>query len=163
MKLRHYIALSIALVGTAICVALLMHPRPLTAGECDEVYRQYCNTPGVKASFLKAFALNDTTAADVTLLQAQDSATWAELIISICYDGQRDDYLHSDIILHPVNKADAAMMPDSTFNHEYLVVSRYSDMTIGFFHLENLKQEEVMIEYYIESITNTKIRNEENL
>ena len=76
MKPRHYIALALTLVGVALVVAMLLLPRPLPPDECSDVYRQYKDTPGIKASFIKDYPLNDTTTIDVTSFTALDTASW---------------------------------------------------------------------------------------
>ena len=61
-------------------VAWRLWPRPLPPEECSELYRTYKDTPGVDATFIKDFHVNDTVYVDVTLLQATDSAGWETLV-----------------------------------------------------------------------------------
>ncbi len=47
--------------------------------KCSDVYRQYKDTPGIKASFIKDYPINDTLNVDVVLLVADTDAGWDTL------------------------------------------------------------------------------------
>ena len=79
MKKRHYISLAILLVGGLISAAVLGRPRQLPLEECSPEYLRYKDAPGIKASFVKDFPVNDTLALNVILLQATDSLGWETL------------------------------------------------------------------------------------
>ena len=59
---------------------VLLWPRTVPLGQCSEVYRFYANNPGIKASFIKDFRINDSVSVDVTLLEAVDSNGWNTLV-----------------------------------------------------------------------------------
>lgn len=162
MKPRHYIALALACVGTAISMVLLTRPRPLPASECSEVYRRYCDTSGISASYLEDYPLDDSTTIAVTLLQAQDSATWAETVISLCCNNNHNDYTPGEIKLYPIKKANADQLPDSAFKNEYIVISYFYDLTIGIFKVENKDHQKIIIDHYIELLTKKNKDNETN-
>ena len=50
------------------------------SGETSEVYRQYRHQPGVRAAFIRQMPINDTLRLDMTLLEAEDSAAFADLL-----------------------------------------------------------------------------------
>ena len=50
------------------------------SGETSEVYRQYRHQPGVRAAFIRQMPINDTLRLDMTLLEAEDSASFAALL-----------------------------------------------------------------------------------
>jgi hypothetical protein len=97
MKPRHYIALALTLVGVALVVAMLLLPRPLPPDECSDIYRQYKDTPGIKASFIKDYPLDDTTTIDVTMLQAKDTNVWNNTIIKLFHIENPDEYIPRQI------------------------------------------------------------------
>ncbi len=74
---------------TVICVAICilvgvlfcrLVPRTVPLEECSEVYRRYCDMEGIRASYVKDYRVNDTLTVGVTLLEAEDSAVWNELV-----------------------------------------------------------------------------------
>ena len=79
MKKRHYISLAILLAGFLASAAVLRHPRQLSLEECSPEYLRYKDAPGIRASFVKNFPINDTLAVNVLLLQATDSVGWETL------------------------------------------------------------------------------------
>ena len=66
--------LCLVAAGAVACLTAGAH-RP----ETSDVYRRYANLPGVDATFVKAYPVNDTLSVDVTLLQATDTAAWHQL------------------------------------------------------------------------------------
>ncbi len=81
MKKRHYISLAILLVGGLVSAAVLGRPRQLPLEECSPEYLRYKDNPGIKASFVKDFPINDTLAVDVLLLEATSDSAWCALLL----------------------------------------------------------------------------------
>lgn len=158
MKPRHYIALALTLVGVALVVAMLLLPRPLLPDECSDVYRQYKDTPGIKASFIKDYPINDTTTIDVTMLQAQDSATWSELIISLCHNDNKEEYLFNELNLNHIKKDDLDQQKYLDFESEYMIISYFYDLTVGVFPIESKEKQDILIKHYINLLTNQSKR-----
>ena len=80
-RYRSYLySLAILLLSAALTLAVKYRPRGLSEEECGPLYRQYAHAPGIEASFVKGFRVNDTLFLDVTLLQAKDSAGWERLL-----------------------------------------------------------------------------------
>ena len=81
MKTSNTILCSLA--GVVLVAAILLMVRlwsqTLRDDQCSPLYQRYCHTPGIEASFVKGFRINDTLAIDATLLHATDSASWARL------------------------------------------------------------------------------------
>lgn len=59
--------------------AIKLQPRTVPFYKCSEAYRTYACNPSIDAAFIKDFPINDTLTADVTLLNAKDSAGWEQL------------------------------------------------------------------------------------
>lgn len=58
--------------------------------QCSEVYQRYHDTPGIQASFIKDKQINDTLCLDMTLFEAEDSLSFANLLKSW---NRSDDYI----------------------------------------------------------------------
>ena len=65
-----------AVVGAA--VAYRRHTVPLD--ECSEVYRRYHKAEGIQAAFIRDMPINDSLNVDMTLLVADDSLTFVNLL-----------------------------------------------------------------------------------
>ena len=65
-------------VGVSAAITYWRHTVPLA--ETSEVYRQYRHLPGVRAAFIRQMPINDTLRLDMTLLEAEDSAAFADLL-----------------------------------------------------------------------------------
>ena len=68
------------LLAVAIPLLAAYCPRILLPSQCSPLYQRYCYTPGIEASYVKGFRINDTLFVDATLLHATDSASWATLL-----------------------------------------------------------------------------------
>lgn len=144
------------LVVVAVAVAVRLWPRTIAFEDCSEVYQRYAGVEGVEASFIKGFPLNDTVAVDVTLLKAQNSAIWTDLIISLCHQESYDDFFPGDLFFYPVPKQSITQSIEKELNNEYIIVSNRKDLTVGVFHLECIQQQEIIINNYINSLINNK-------
>jgi hypothetical protein len=152
MKPRHYIALALTLVGVALVVAMLLLPRPLPPDECSDVYRQYKDTPGIKASFIKDYPINDTLAVDVTMLQAKDTNVWNNTIIKLFHIENPDEYIPRQITFLLIPKNADRDPEDKTLLDHDLIAGDKKELTIGLFHLENEKQYDAIFETYFKNL-----------
>ena len=82
--------LLIALVLACAGVWWVFQTRQLPLAETSEVYRQYRHLPGVRASFIRQMPINDTLRLDMTLLEAEDSAAFADLLIKM---GKSEEFI----------------------------------------------------------------------
>ena len=82
MKTSNTILCSIAgvVLVVAVILAVRLWPQTLRDDECSPLYQRYCHTPGIEASYVKGFRINDTLFVNVTLLQAKNSAGWERLL-----------------------------------------------------------------------------------
>ena len=78
---RYWIILTaIGLAGGLLALVVIRAPRTVPLAETSEVYRQYRHQPGVRAAFIRQMPINDTLRLDMTLLEAEDSAAFADLL-----------------------------------------------------------------------------------
>ena len=91
-RLLHWVVLALLLsvlsAGAAVAVVYWRHTVPLS--RCSEVYRRYHDLPGIQASFIKQVSVNDTLRLDMTIFQARDSASFANLLHHM---GKSDEYI----------------------------------------------------------------------
>ena len=71
------LTLALSLLAVLAAVAWRCWPRTVPLSQCSEVYRRYHDTPGIQASFIKNKQINDTLRLDMTLFEADDSASFA--------------------------------------------------------------------------------------
>jgi hypothetical protein len=85
MKRRLPILLLLALLGVGAVVVCKYWNGLFPLGDTSEVYRQYRHLPGVRAAFIRQMPINDTLRLDMTLLEAEDSAAFADLLKKLAY------------------------------------------------------------------------------
>ncbi len=57
-----------AIVAAEVLAAIVWRCCFFPEREVSDLYQRYCHTPGIEASFVKGFRINDTLAIDATLL-----------------------------------------------------------------------------------------------
>ena len=77
-KKRFWIIVA-AIVAAEVLAAIVWRCCFFPEREVSDLYQRYCHTPGIEASYVKGFRINDTLAIDATLLHATDSASWEQL------------------------------------------------------------------------------------
>ncbi len=127
-------------VGT-LCVKLC--PRTVPLQQCSELYQRYAQTPGIDASFIKDFRVNDSVTVDVTLLEARDSAGWATLKHDFAVHDLNDEWQQyidngEDLIFSRkiAKNGQPLKAHDDTANYDMLAISYYSH-TLTIFHITN--------------------------
>ncbi len=60
-------------------IAVKLWPRTVPVEECSPVYREYAGKPGIEASYVKDYRINDTTFVDVTMIHATTDSAWVKL------------------------------------------------------------------------------------
>ena len=148
MRRSHYISFAIVLAGVALAL-FLQRPRMLPLRQCSDVYRQYCQTEGIVATFIRNFDLGDSTAVDVTVLKATDSAAWNLLIsdfkISSINLGTPAEAFPTGTRLFPKGHPD--QLADTVLTNNELLVHYRQEKTLYIFHFENEAQFDAIIFY----------------
>ncbi len=103
MSRRRYwiLPMAVGLVAALLTVIVIRAPRTVPLAETSEVYRQYRHLPGVRAAFIRQMPINDTLRLDMTLLEAEDSAAFADLLRAM---GRREEGIKDLMILRDVFK-----------------------------------------------------------
>ena len=162
MKKNHKIALAIGIAGLALCAAIYIHPRQLPLSQCSEVYLQYRGNPDVEASYVKNFPLNDSVSVDVTMLKVQDSASWADLIMTLFHIESRDEYVHRDITFKLIPSHRGEAIQEGLAGND-LIAGSLSELAVGVFHLESEEQYNALMDIYFHLLTNKNKHHEKNI
>ena len=80
MKKRRFWLVVTAIVAAEVLAAVVWRCCLFPEREVSDLYQRYCHVPGIEASYVKGFRINDTLAIDATLLHATDSASWERLV-----------------------------------------------------------------------------------
>lgn len=168
MKHPKYLLPVLGLLIVAATLWCIRHPRTLPENQCSPVYQHYAQVPGIQASFVKDFPLNDTLSIDVTFLQATTDSAWTLL---------RQDFgvkpLHNKIIeRHGKNavsmrlapKKDYSLPMDTTCrtNNDLLLISR-AEQIICIFHVSSSWQIKAIEDWQFNAMINrTPLKTIEN-
>lgn len=79
MRHRWIITLLVCLFLLGEGAVVIFLPQVVHYNRSSEVYKKYCQTDGVDATFIKDYQVNDTLTLSVTILKANDSTGWALL------------------------------------------------------------------------------------
>ena len=151
--------LTIAIV--AVCLLALLtgalrlrrHYLPLDGPTCA-LYEKYKDSPGIKASYLRDYPINDTLAVDVTTLQATDSAGWETLkkdfqIVDFSAEAiERMKASHNIIAIRMTSKNTLGAPSDtSNLDNNNILAIDYQKHNVGYFYTRN-KEENFQILHY---------------
>ena len=143
---------------TALAASLpFLWPRLFPSLYATDAYRTYADRPGIDATCLHNFPLDDTLTIDVTILQATDSLGWAVL--------RRDFSLPDEVIevqemtnkrsvnffLAPKNNYSAPMDTTDICNND-LVTMCVKDRTVMVFDIKNRNQITAIMLYKIREL-----------
>ena len=84
------IFLFLCLLAVTVPAAVVYWCRTVPLDQCSEVYQRYHDVPGIRAAFIRDKQINDTLKVDMTLLVADDSLAFANLLKSI---GKSDEFI----------------------------------------------------------------------
>lgn len=138
-------------VEAAIGLAVWQWPRLFPSHYVSEVYRSYADQPGIDATFLRDFPVNDTLSVDATLLQALDSLGWERLkkdfhALDFPERTQKKIEQGVDIIsLHLAPKSNPTLPMDTTdiLNNDIVAISRLH-WTVCIFHITSMAERDAV-------------------
>ena len=91
---RWGVSLLLCLLAATLPAAIVYRCHTVSLSQCDELYRKYVDNPGIRASFIKDFPVNDTLAVDALLLEASSDSAWCALLSDFGVPKELiDDYL----------------------------------------------------------------------
>ena len=151
MKRRIILFCLAALLCVAAVVAYKYRASIFRSGDVSELYRAYMDTPGVDATFVRGFQVNDTVSVDVTLLQATDSTGWETLITDFQVTREfltgKDDH----IISRRAKKGHADKQMDPVLENNDLILVADGMRTVSIFHItDNNQIHSILYKHYKE-------------
>ena len=128
-------------------------PRLCPTCYASTLYRTYADVPGIDATFLKNFPLNDTLTIDVTILQATDSAGWERLKADFSikdYPPEALPYIDTAVASFKyAPKRDYTLEQDSVIlNNDCIAISR-SRRNVSVFDLQRKEQLDAILFYKV--------------
>ena len=177
MKPRHIkifwrIVFALSLL-TALAASLpFLWPRLFPSLYATDAYRTYADRPGIDATCLHNFPLDDTLTIDVTILQATDSLGWETLkkdfnVHELDEHTQRKIDCGIDIVtMRLAPKKDPTLPMDTTdrLNNNAVAVSRLHH-TVSVFRTNTLEEQHAILYYQLKLglPKNKKNNNEKDL
>ncbi len=147
--------LLIALVLACAGVWWVFQTRQLPLAECSEVYRQYRHLPGVRAAFIRQMPINDTLRLDMTLLEAEDSAAFADLLRAM---GKSEEFVQY-IMSIELEEEDRFTGKDEQDNIVVFFPNKKTVVVMG--EKDESRQIEIMWNYLNESVKLKNIKKHE--
>ena len=153
-------AVAVVLALAGITAAARWH-RLFPTGEVSELYRAYMDTPGIDATFIRGFQVNDTLSVDVTLLQATDSAGWATLLGNVRMSEELEEdfklFNHEKkVVVQSFPKGHPGLPPDPAFLNNDILAVDWAEETISIFHITDTKQLFAILGYHLDIVKNRK-------
>ena len=150
--------IKLGVVTLVMCAAVIMATalavrmsRTVPLDECSELYRRYCDVPGIRAAFIKDKKINDTVFVDVTLLQAMDDSAWCVLqkdfnLPAIPEELEALFYGDSSrVIVKCIAKGHPEMVIDTSFTKVDMVAYSYFKRTITVFDVTEDNQRKAIL------------------
>ena len=148
MKRRLAILLLLALLTVAAAVAVRYRSCFFAT---SEVFRRYEHAPGIEADYIRNYPFNDTISLDITLLVAEDSMTYVQLM----YDfGMTDEVIRTmrstavdenSRYVGSYPRENKKMNGDPSEDYDDIRVTFPLRYTIAIIHLTSIEQEETIL------------------
>lgn len=158
-RTRLFTIVAVAVLGGTL--ACRLWPRTVPLEECSEIYRAYKDTPGVDATFIRDFRVDDTVSVDVTLLQATDSAGWEMLLSNVRMTKDTEEHFKilknkKAVSSQSFPKGHLGLPPDPVFINNDLLTIDWAEQELAIFHITERKQLEAIISYHLDIVKNNK-------
>lgn len=164
MKKKYILPIVLGLLALGTLFALRTWPRTLDAEQCGELYRKYAATPGIHASFIKDYPVNDTLAVDVIQLQASSDSVWCALLSDFGMPKDLiDDYLankeafvsekRNSLIKVTVNKNNIKQRLPIPDPDSRLTIGSYAKRSLCIFMTEDLNIKETICSTKVKHLT----------
>jgi len=154
MKPKQIIFPSLLFLAIVVmALAVRFWPRTIPFDQCGEVYKKYANSPGIKASYIKDFRINDTVSVDVTMLEATDTNGWNimkedfRLPVLDSVTQRKIDNGKDLIFVRPVKKGSCYVTADVDSPECDVKATSYLNHTICLFHVKSLEERRA-VKYY---------------
>jgi len=141
MKKRRFWLIVTAIVAAEVLAAVVWRCCLFPEREVSDLYLRYAEDPGIEASYVKGFRINDTLAIDATLLHATDSASWERLRDELNLPAHTPEAMESikkgknTIITYLTKKGGVSQdMDKENLNNNDVVGISHLNHSIGIYH-----------------------------
>lgn len=162
MKKSWLLTVLCCLLILAGCLIVIRCPRTVPLDQCSSIYRHYAEMPGIDATFIKDYKVNDTVAVDVTLLEARDAAGWETLKRDFAVpelDAELQQFIDNGedpIFSRRIAKNGQPLKAHAdTTNYDVLAISYYSH-TLTLFHITNNDENQAVCYHNFDESINSK-------
>ena len=159
-KKRFWLIVAIlALIEAVILCLALQWKYIFPSKEVSDLYTRYENVDGIAASFIKDYKVNDTVYVDVTILEANDSASWVSLKNDFEVPNPSPDFQQfidngKDLIsVKIIPKSTAVDTSSNEYPNNLLAIS-HMNRTLTVFHIKNKEELNVVRHYNYDKSTN---------
>lgn len=165
MKRRCLIVSIVVLLCAGGSVLWKYSGRLFHVGKVSDTYLKYKDVPGVGATFVKDFAINDSVCVDVTILEAKNEDGWAMLQKDYDikpYSKELLDILEKSggknkVEIKYIAKDTNCSHKDNILSYNDIVVISRDDCRVMVFSVDRKEQAKAVLRQQIEQLTiNTK-------
>ena len=149
----------LAVIELLVCFLVLQRKHIFASRDVSELYSKYSGTPGIDASFIKNFRVNDTVFVDVTLLEISDSSEWETVCkdlgimsINLVPEETRKNLLKPNAFMFNYLPADSKLCSDTCAQSKDMVFFSYYDRVVSVFHTQNEGQRDAIMDYKLHEI-----------
>lgn len=149
-------------VEAAIGLAVWQWPRLFPSHYVSEVYRSYADQPGIDATFLRDFPVNDTVTVKVTLFQAETDSAWAALMKKFNIPPIPEEVQKSwgqnlnAVTFRSVSKEDFSLLSDGGTQDYLLFVQQERQHRLAVFEIEQEIQHRMILHYIVSELSTPK-------
>lgn len=140
-------------------IAVKLWPRTVPVEECSTVYREYAGKPGIKASYVKDYRINDITTINVTTIQATTDSAWLCLLHDFITDSLLTKHLNQLQLKNAIqfsiqSKLDYHKPADISSPEGFdLIALSTKQSSVSIFHTENISQLRAIISIQTQTLS----------
>lgn len=144
MRKHRLIATVLLLAAVLATVLCALWPRSVPLEECSEAYRSHAGSSHIASAYLKDFRVDDTVRVGVTVLEALDSAGWAQLLLDYAVPSLPPEaeslMTENQVNIRYVAREDTSLPETGPHTGIDLLVFSYAKLTLSIFHIESETQ-----------------------
>lgn len=150
------VTLTVCLLIVLGTLTVKLWPRTVPFDQCSVAYQTYAGQPGICASFIKDYRINDTVFVDVTFIEATTDSAWNVILNDFNMPVIPEEYRelvekNSSIEFNLISKEDPQKNDEDIDNNDVLVLSRQKH-SVCILHINNKIQRNAIIRNKLDEI-----------
>ena len=150
------VTLTVCLLIVLGTLIVKLWPRTVPFDQCSVAYQTYAGQPGICASFIKDYRINDTVFVDVTFIEATTDSAWNVILNDFNMPVIPEEYRelvekNSSIEFNLISKEDPQKIDEDIDNNDVLVLSRQKH-SVCIFHINNKIQRNAILRNKLDEI-----------